>query len=742
MRKASILLLLFLAACSAWQEELPKAIGLGVKQHLYEAGTAEGAITLEILSDAPGVLLTDDSWLTLSASSFSGDADIEVSFPGNEGKPRTGRIYLSTSGGERRDTVTVRQMGEIVPSFTLPQSSAIVYNGEGDTRIPASAAFMADDDFTKEVVYPEGTSQWVRAVTVQADAIVLRTVDNTSRSVINKAVLHLRWEDGWGNPMHASLDLIQANADNMLGVGVDFPDVRALAAEGRALCEDDIYIDGYVVSDVASGNVTENPNLSPTIIDYTVSSRSAYVESLDGQYGFLVEAVSEEDMVLKNNTRVRLLLNGASVEHYTDPDRWKISDFTSGMLLSSEEVDAQSIPQKKKHIGQLTDDDIYTRVTLTDCEMPVRKGSLSPLNELYTLAHVDAGKTYDRISKAAVLLRDVDGNSLYIYTNTTCPYRRDGTRLNYGSGSITGVIVHEKYRRFVDEDAEDEDECGNIGRYQIRHFSRADFDFSADFSESFSGLVTEYRYLHRGNADKSFSPTDGSYGWFTQTSHKFTYASLGTYARGGQDYSCLGPIGYEGSMFGKNTGCASGFGIVLDDGTDYMAGDSGTNTTGDGKSTETSNLAWRSDFWYNPETQGLWEWLICFSTKDIVSERFSMQLSMLNQYSGSSPRYWRAEWSLTGDVSKQTDWNLIGTFSCPDFIGSSNLINASGMFKPMDFALPASISDKEQVYIRLIPDSLVAGTANSYSEGSLTTNPGNSSARNAINYFAVRYNKQ
>ncbi|MBP5374587.1 MAG: BACON domain-containing protein [Bacteroidales bacterium] len=741
MRKLGIVSLLLLAACSGWKEELPKAIGLGVKQHLYETGTSEGTVTLEILSDAPGTLRTDESWLTLGASAFSSDADVQVSFPGNEGKPRIGRIFLSTSLGERRDTVVIMQMGQIVPSFSLAQSSAVVYNGEGDTSIPATVQFIADEDFTKEVIYPEGIPQWVSSVTVRPDAVVLRTIDNPSRSVINKAVLRLKWEDGWGKPMQASIDLIQANADNMLGVGADFPEVRALAAQGRALCEDDIYIDAYVVSDVASGNVAENPNLSPTIIDYTVTSRSAYIESLDGQYGFLVEAVSAEDMVLKNNTRVRILLNGASVEHYPEPDRWKICDFTSGMLLSSEDVDARAVPAKRKHIGQLTDDDIYTRVTLTDCEMPIRKGSLTPLNELYTLAHVDAGKTYDRISKAALLLRDIDGNSMYIYTNTTCPYRRDGTRLNYGSGSITGVIVHEKYRRFVDEDSEDEDECGNIGRYQIRHFSRADFNFSPDFAGSFSGLVTEYRYLHRGNADKSFSPTDGSEGWFSQTSHKFTYASLGTYARGGQDYSCLGPIGYEGSMFGKNTGCESGFGIILDDGTNYMAGDSGTNTSGDGKSTETSNLAWRADFWYNPDNQSVWEWLICFSTKNISSEKFSMQLSMLNQYNGFAPRYWRAEWSLGGDVSRAADWNLIGKFSCPDFIGSSNLINASGMFKPMDFPLPSSISNKDEVYIRLIPDSLVAGTANSYSEGSLTTNPSNSSARNAINYFAVRYNK-
>ena len=732
-----------LPACTL-DETLPVAVGLGVKERLFELELEGGSVELSILSDVPGSIAPDENsqWLTPESLSYDSDALIRVDYSTNTGKPRVGRLLLSTSGGERKDTVVFRQNGLIIPRFSIEQTSVVVYNGQGDTKVPVTAEYITDADMGKELVFPSGTPEWVKSVALADNALVIKTEDNTSKTVLNKATLLLTWEDGWGTPQSVTLDLIQANADNLLGVSADFPYVRALAAEGQGICEEDIFLDAYVVSDSASGNVAENPNLSQTIIDYTASSRSAYIESLDGKYGFLVEAVSEEDNVLKNNTKVRLLLNGATIEKFSDPDRWKIRDFTSSMLIGSEYAGASGIPSKRKHIGELTDDDIYTRVTITDCELPVRKGSLSPLNELYTIAHYDAGKTYDRVSKAAVLLRDIEGNSMYVYTNTTCPYRRDGTRLNYGSGSLTGVIVHEKYRRFIDEDADDEDDCGNIGRYQIRHFSREDFDFDPDFSKSFSGLVTEYRYLHKGNEDRSFSPTDGSYGWFTQTSKKFTYSSLGTYARGAQDYSCLGPIGFAGSMFGLNTGCESGFGIVLDSGEDYMAGDKGTNTAGDGKSTETSNLAWRSDFWYNPETQSFWEWLICFSTKDIQTDRMSMQLSMLNQYTGSAPRFWRAEWSLTGDVSKPGDWTLIDKFCVPDFIGSTNLINASGMFKPMDFPLPATLAGHDEVYIRLIPDSITAGTDKTWSGGSLATNPANSSARNAINYFAVRYNKQ
>ena len=34
---------------------------------------------------------------------------------------------------------------------------------------------------------------------------------------------------------------------------------------------------------------------------------------------------------------------------------------------------------------------------------------------------------------------------MYMFTNMTCTYRRDGETLPYGSGSITGIVVHEDY---------------------------------------------------------------------------------------------------------------------------------------------------------------------------------------------------------------------------------------------------------------------------------------------------------
>lgn len=765
MMKKTARIILFVASaalllsCDAWKDHFPEAEELGVLQGEYVIPSSGMTVQVDYLSNLRGSVLCDAAWIVPETDVFEGDGRFAVTCPSNGGFPRVGRIILKADGRERSDTVVFKQYGTLSPEFTLAASSYVVYNSTGETvsEVPVTTN-LSLEDLEIEVLYTGEAEGWLKQVDVSAGKLLLTTRDNTSRTRVNKAVIRFKYRDGWGDPQYVSLDVIQANSDNALGIVVTFGELRAsadAAEEGSYAIVDDMFMDAYVVSDPSSGNVADCPNLSTSKIDYSASEKSAYIESLDGRYGFWVECESVEDNVLRCNTKVRLLLGGAVIRRLEDPLRYKLEAFTSSMVSSAEDVDASVIPLKEKHIGELTDEDLYTRVRLLDCELPVRKGSMTPVNELYTVAHYASGVgTYDYVSKVPLLLRDINGDSMYILTNMTCPYRRDGTRLNWGKGSMTGVIVHEKYRRYVDEDAEDEDDCGNIGRYQIRHFSRADFDFEEDFSDSFSGLVTEYRWVNAGNEDYSISPTYGN-GSLTHTSGKIYDANHSYVRYAAETYSCLGPVGFEGSIFGLHTGNPNGTGILLDDGTDYLIHDGFTNLEGAGKTVleKTVNgvrerapreliLSWRHDYWYDATSGRCYEWLISFSTSDIHSDRLSMQLSTLNQYAGDAPRHWKAEWSLTGDVKDDSEWTLIGEYDCPDFFsGSSRNLYMAGSFKAMDFPLPASLCGKEKVYIRLKPRDTVAGTANTYSGGSLTTSPTEQKARNCIDYFAIRYNK-
>ena len=122
-------------------------------------------------------------------------------------------------------------------------------------------------------------------------------------------------------------------------------------------------------------------------------------------------------------------------------------------------------------------------------------------------------------------MRDINGDDMYMLTNTNCAYRSDGTRLPYGSGKISGVIVHERFSRFEWRDGadpaemDDDPTLGFIGRYQIRHQTKGDIwdNMQNSVEDSFSALLTEYRYWNPDLENKVQKPTYGTNGYLTHT---------------------------------------------------------------------------------------------------------------------------------------------------------------------------------------------------------------------------------
>ena len=53
--------------------------------------------------------------------------------------------------------------------------------------------------------------------------------------------------------------------------------------------ENDYYISAWVVSDAAGGNMGANPMTTESTINYEMCKKTAYVESIDGSMGFLIE---------------------------------------------------------------------------------------------------------------------------------------------------------------------------------------------------------------------------------------------------------------------------------------------------------------------------------------------------------------------------------------------------------------------------------------------------------------------
>ena len=89
-------------------------------------------------------------------------------------------------------------------------------------------------------------------------------------------------------------------------------------------------------------------------------------------------------------------------------ERYILKKVTSAMVMSSVSGSAADIPQKVKRYNELTDMDVYTWVTLADCELPVRKGSLTPINEGYARS-----TNANRETKYPMLVRDKNGDTAH-----------------------------------------------------------------------------------------------------------------------------------------------------------------------------------------------------------------------------------------------------------------------------------------------------------------------------------------
>ena len=272
---------------------------------------------------------------------------------------------------------------------------------------------------------PENTD-WIQEIEIvdaesEERELVITLDANPAEEVPRSAAVSLSFTDGWDETVSVEFNLLQRTAKETLGRNITFEEFRQNYALNKKI-EDYVIIEGIVVSNPDNHNAGENTQLTTSTIDYTVSERTLYLESKDGRYGIAILTNEVEDNIFDQYDHVQLLIQGATGNLVENPDRYELEGVTKSMVISRTAGSASDVPVKEKHMNELTDDDIYTYVTLKEVEFPVRKGSITPVNEGYAI-----GTNAHRISKYPLLVRDINGDAMYMMTNTNCAYRSDGT---------------------------------------------------------------------------------------------------------------------------------------------------------------------------------------------------------------------------------------------------------------------------------------------------------------------------
>lgn len=499
-------------ACMDHGDDIP-LIELGAVENSFTVNATAGHVDIQVYSNQPAVLsFLDDgaSWADLSDTRLPLDGKFYIDYADNAGFPRMTRVLIQSADAVRSDTVVLRQRGARVP--------AMAFEGGTSTNVPGSSGGkasvwfgtnIAPDELTFTTQYDAGeepAEEWLSEISLQPAGEEEYTFNfdyaGNDTDELRTATVTVSYVNGWEETEQLTLNVIQRTKNDMLGHDISFAELREKALTVSKVDEYWL-LEGYVVSDRDSKNAGNNPMPTDMSVDYSGCEKTVYLESPDGRYGFCVETATPEDNAFTRYDKVKILLKDAELVFEPDPDRYMIKGIRSSMIV--ERVtgnDASVLPVKQKYISELTDEDIYTFVTLRDCEFAVRKGSLTPVHEGYTLADAQG-----RLNMYPRLVRDNRGGLIHLLTNTTCPYRRNGTRLPYGSGELAGVIVHERFPQYEYVDTADDLANGIIGSYQIRHMSFADIRFAEDRSQSFSETLTEYCYVKGKAAAPTATPT-------------------------------------------------------------------------------------------------------------------------------------------------------------------------------------------------------------------------------------------
>ena len=192
-------------------------------------------------------------------------------------------------------------------------------------------------------------------------------------------------------------------------------DVRGMAQKAGSLTvEKELFVEGFIISKVRGHNNEMNEQLYyAKLKNHDLST--GYIESLTGDVGFRINFTSR-DAVAKfpRYSRVVLSLKGTTLV-CEEPCRVTIKGLSPEHIVEILQCSVEDLPRKEKYIDELTDDDLYTYVSLKDCEIMFRDGSFLNVYERYVQStRFNKGATPNKSMDCwATLICDKRGSSIY-----------------------------------------------------------------------------------------------------------------------------------------------------------------------------------------------------------------------------------------------------------------------------------------------------------------------------------------
>ncbi len=329
------------------------------------------------------------------------------------------------------------------------------------------------------VTYEGSQKDWISNVTTTTEALSFDVTDNETKEA-RTAVIKVELAS---KGIAVELKVTQGIKTRQYS----FEELRAvLPSAGEQAFEGDFF-EGVIVADAGQKNMETNPMTSATSYDDNESAITNYVQSLDGKYGMRLKFATAADNTLKKGDKVKISLAGATLVREDNPVRYTLKGVSANTVTVEENV---RLTARQKTIAELTDEDIYTLVTLPDVEVPFCYGSWVNVRKEW----IDA----KRINFDNRILRDVNGNEIRMIVNTDTEWYLTDAGVPKGSGPVSGVIVNTTSEYYGSD---------ILGKYQIRPMKLSDIEIK---DNGFSEILVAWDYSTGFSRVSSLEATTGT----------------------------------------------------------------------------------------------------------------------------------------------------------------------------------------------------------------------------------------
>ena len=404
-------------------------------------------------------------------------------------------VAENTTGEARKGTLTVsytdidesvyRAVAEITQGaepghLALNETEMAIEAFAGTKTAPwdcVLGTFMPE--LTSSVTYEGSQKDWISNVTTTTEALSFDVTDNETKEA-RTAVIKVELAS---KGIAVELKVTQGVKTRQYS----FEELRAvLPSAGEQAFEGDFF-EGVIVADAGQKNMETNPMTSATSYDDNESAITNYVQSLDGKYGMRLKFATAADNTLKKGDKVKISLAGATLVREDNPVRYTLRGVSANTVTVEENV---QLTARQKTIAELTDEDVYTWVTLPDVEVPFCYGSWVNVRKEW----IDA----KRINFDNRILRDVNGNEIRMIVNTDAEWYLTYAGVPKGSGPVSGVIVNTTSEYYGSD---------ILGKYQIRPMKLSDIEIK---DNGFSEILVAWDYSTGFSRVSSLEATTGT----------------------------------------------------------------------------------------------------------------------------------------------------------------------------------------------------------------------------------------